>query len=199
MNPPGIGSTHHKICPLKTMSVSQQAGLWNVSVRTKTQRVGVCGGFNYKRLTAAPTQRIVICTHTNQPLEQQLRRRRKAKEGNNTMSRTYKRSPKDDYTRELYIRSKRRVDPDLRLLARALIEIAQAEAEAEAAHAATQSGAENRNSAEAPAGDVAEAKAKGGTSDKAGGTARDKVGDEPATSSPESGPRPSNAGAGVRT
>jgi hypothetical protein len=55
------------------------------------------------------------------------------------MSRTYKRTAKDDYEREIYVRSKRRADPDLRKLARALIEIAQAEAEAEQAHRTAQS------------------------------------------------------------
>jgi hypothetical protein len=54
------------------------------------------------------------------------------------MSRTYKRTAKDDYKREIYVRSKRRADPDLRKLARALIEIAQAEAGAEQAHRTAQ-------------------------------------------------------------
>jgi hypothetical protein len=50
------------------------------------------------------------------------------------MGKTYRKSSKDDREQEIFIRSKRRAEPDLRALARALIQIAQAEVEAENAH-----------------------------------------------------------------
>jgi hypothetical protein len=50
------------------------------------------------------------------------------------MGKTYRKSSKDDKEQEIFIRSKRRAEPDLRALARALIQIAQAEVEAENAH-----------------------------------------------------------------
>ncbi len=50
------------------------------------------------------------------------------------MGKTYRKSSKDDREQEIFIRSKRRAEPDLRAIARALIQIAQAEVEAENAH-----------------------------------------------------------------
>jgi hypothetical protein len=49
------------------------------------------------------------------------------------MGKTYRRNG-SDRDEDLFIRSKRRAEPDLRKLARALLAIAQAEVEAEADH-----------------------------------------------------------------